>query len=66
MRGFFEKMGAYVFYRNRDCRIFDYYRDSDIIYYIVGDNIISVLNSDRNFYNNHKINIEKELSMKII
>ena len=42
LRGIFEKLGACVFYRNRDHQILALSRDGDIISHIVGDNKISV------------------------
>lgn len=42
MRMIFEKMGAYVFYRNSDCQVLALSRDGDIIRHILEDNIITI------------------------
>lgn len=42
MRIVFEKMGAYVFYRNRDSQILALLRNGDMIRHIIGDNIITI------------------------
>lgn len=50
-RKVFEKMGAYVFYRNRDCQILALSRDGDTIRHIVGSNIIIVNGEQKEFEN---------------
>ncbi len=42
LRMIFEKMGAHVFYRNRDCQILALSRDGDEIRHIVGENTITI------------------------
>ena len=49
MRMIFEKMGAYVFYRNTDRHVLVLTRDGDIIRHIVGDNVITVNNEQKVF-----------------
>jgi len=49
MRMIFEKMGAAVFYRGRDCQVLALSRDGDIIRHIVGDNIITVNGEEKVF-----------------
>lgn len=51
MRAVFEKMGAAVFYRERDRRILALSRDGDIICHTVGDRTITVNGEQKNFEN---------------
>jgi len=51
LRKVFEKMGAYVFYRNRDNQILALSRDGDTIRHIVGSNIIIVNGKQKEFEN---------------
>ncbi|MBQ2897736.1 MAG: D-alanyl-D-alanine carboxypeptidase family protein [Clostridia bacterium] len=51
LRKVFEKMGAYVFYRNRDCQVLALSRDGDTIRHIVGSNIIIVNGEQKEFEN---------------
>ena len=51
LRKVFEKMGAYVFYRNRDNQILALSRDGDTIRHIVGSNIIIVNGEQKEFEN---------------
>lgn len=53
-RKVFEKMGAYVFYRNRDKQILALSRDGDMIYHTVGNNTITV-NGKQKTVNNPSI-----------
>lgn len=49
MRGIFEKMGAAVFYRERDAQMLALSRDGDIIRHIAGENIITVNGEQKTF-----------------
>ena len=51
MRKVFEKMGAVVFYRNRDNRILALSRDGDVIIHSVGSNTITVNGNEKAFDN---------------
>ncbi|MBE7031285.1 MAG: hypothetical protein E7409_07705 [Ruminococcaceae bacterium] len=42
MRTVFERMGAYVFYRERDGMVLALSRDGDMIYHMVGDTVVTV------------------------
>lgn len=49
VRAVFEKIGAYVFFRNRDQRILVLSRDGDIIQHVVGTNAITVNGEEKYF-----------------
>lgn len=49
MRTMFEKFGAYVFYRDSDCRILALSRDGDIISHIPGEKSINVNGENKIF-----------------
>ncbi len=51
LRAVFEKMGASVFYRSRDCRILALSRDGDMIYHNVGSNEVTVNGKQKSFEN---------------
>ena len=55
----FQKMGAYVFYRNRDSQILALSRDGDIIRHIVGDNVITV-NGEQKVFENPSVLVNNE------
>ena len=50
-RKVFEKMGAHIFYRNRDSRILALSRDGDMIYHVVGSNKITFNGVEKTFNN---------------
>ena len=64
LRPIFEKMGAYVFYRNRDRQILALSRDGDEIRHIIGDNKVTVNGTQRTF-NNPSILENKETYVPI-
>lgn len=47
LRKIFEKMGTYVFYRNRDSQILALTRDGDMIYHTVGTNSFTINNEEK-------------------
>lgn len=49
VRSVFEKMGAFVFYRNRDHQILALSRDGDVIRHIVGENTMIVNGKQKTF-----------------
>ena len=51
LRRVFEKMGAYVFYRNRDCQILTLSRDGDTIRHTLGSNTVIVNGQQKEFEN---------------
>ncbi len=51
IRPVFEKMGAYVYYRSRDCQILALTRDGDMIFHIAGDNKLTVNGEEKVFAN---------------
>ncbi len=51
IRAVFEKMGASVFYRDKDSQILALSRDGDIIRHIVGTNVITVNGEEKTFEN---------------
>lgn len=60
----FEKLGAYVFYRSRDCQILALSRDGDIIQHIVGNNIITI-NGEQKVFENPSVLENNETYMPI-
>lgn len=51
LRMVFEKMGASVFYRNRDCQVLALSRDGDVLRHVVGGNVISISGVSKVFEN---------------
>ena len=51
LRKVFEKMGAHIFYRNRDRKILALSRDGDVIYHVVGSNKVDFNGVEKSFEN---------------
>ena len=51
LRMVFEKLGAYVFFRERDCQILALSRDGDMIRHIVGSSVVSVNGIEKEAFN---------------